>query len=174
MTWLPNTGRRPTPEIVHGTRSSTRGVVIHTIEGSDEGAISWFRNPQAGGVGAHVVIGANPPVAIQLCDLDAKCWHAAGANETTIGIEHEGKASDSKWTWVKRRTQRKLSANRTAWICWHYKLGQPRKGHNVWGHVDFPAGGHHDPGKGWPWVLYMAACRRAYRKLQASHGRKWA
>src|SRR3954453_18966374 len=147
-------------------RSKTRGVVIHTIEGSDEGAVSWFANPAAGGVGAHVVIGYSPPRAIQLCDLEAKCWHAAGANSEYIGVEHEGAASDSKARWILRRTQRKLSANRVGWICWHYGLGEPKKGVNVFGHVDFPQGGHFDPGRGWPWTLYMAACRRAYRHLK--------
>lgn len=172
--WLPNTPRHLERNIAHGKRPKTRGVVIHTIEGSDEGAISWFANPQAGGVGAHIVIGHTPPRAVQLADLDMMCWHAKGANSDTIGIEHEGRASDSRFTWIKRRTQRKLSANRTAWICWHYKLGEPRHHHNVWGHVDFPAGGHHDPGPGWPWTLYMLAARRAYRKLVKSHGKKWA
>lgn len=158
----------------HGRRTVTKGVVVHTIEGSDEGAISWFDNPDAGGVGAHLVIGYSPPRAVQLVDLDDICWHAAGANHEYIGIEHEGAASDSYFTWVKRRSQRKMSANRTAWICYHYNLGVPTKGKNVFAHADFPAGGHHDPGTGWPWRLYIAAARRAYKKLVKTNGKKWS
>jgi N-acetyl-anhydromuramyl-L-alanine amidase AmpD len=170
---VPATEWVPISRIVHGRRTYTKGVVIHTIEGSDEGATSWFRDPDAGGVGAHLVIGHTPPRAVQLCDLDALCWHAKSANSFYIGIEHEGKASDSRATWIGRRTQRVISANRVAWICWHYKLGQPTKGKNVFGHNQFPAGGHTDPGRGWPWDLYMEACRRAYTNLRATNGREW-
>lgn len=175
MIKLPNTPFRRVQAIEHGERKVTRGVVLHTIEGSDEGAVSWFANPEAGGVGAHVVVGYNPPQRWQLTDLNTLCYHAVSANSSYIGIEHEGRASDSRLTWVKRRTQRKMSANAVAWICYHYALGKPVKGRNVFGHVDFPAGGHHDPGPGfWAGGLYMAACRRAYRNLARTHGRKWS
>lgn len=172
---LPNTAFHPNPLLVHGKRATTRGVVIHTIEGTDEGAEAWFKNRQANGVGAHVIIGQEKHRTIQTCDLDAKCWHAAGANSAFIGIEHEGFAAYPKWRWLLRENRKMLraSANRTAWICWHYQLGAPSKGRNVFGHADFPAGGHHDPGKGWPWTFYMWLARRAYRNLNASGGRRW-
>lgn len=133
--------------------------------------MNWFDNPEAGGVGSQVVVGTKK--CYQLSDLNALVWHAAGANTNYIGFEHDGFSSWPRWRWLLRRTQRKMSANRTAWICYHYGLGLPRKGVNVFGHVDFPAGGHDDPGKGWPWDLYMAACRRAYRNLVKSNGKKW-
>jgi N-acetyl-anhydromuramyl-L-alanine amidase AmpD len=174
MVVLPNTRQSYESQVVHGKRARTKGVVIHTIEGTDEGAVSWFANPSAGGVGAHIVVGHAPPRVVQLCDLDAVCWHAVGANSEYIGIEHEGCAADSKVTWMRRRKQRILSANRVAYICWHYGLGTPRKGFNVFGHIDFPRGGHHDPGPGfWVGGLYMAACRRAHKNLQRSNGRRW-
>lgn len=174
MTTLPATQQHREPRIAHGVRALTKGVVIHTIEGSAAGAIAWFSNPAADGLGAHIVIGYHPPRAVQLTDLDNECWHATGANSAYIGIEHEGAAADSAAQWIRRRSQRKMSANRTAWICYHYKLGEPRKGSNVFGHVDFPEGGHHDPGKGWPWKLYMMAARRAYKNLVKSKGKSWS
>lgn len=176
MTRLPSTTFHNNPLLVHGKRLGTRGVVIHTIEGTDEGAEAWFKNRQAKGFGAHVIIGQEKNRTIQTTDLDNLVYHAAGANTYYVGIEHEGFASYSKVQWL-RKVNRKLlraSANRTAWICFHYKLGQPSKGKNVFAHADFPAGGHHDPGKGWPWIFYMMLCRRAYKNLVKSHGRRWS
>lgn len=175
MTQLPATPLHDNPLLAHGSRPYTKGVVIHTIEGSDQGAEAWFKNRQAGGVGAHVIIGQEKDRTIQTTDLDNLCWHAAGANQTHIGIEHEGYASYSKIEWLKPNNRKLLraSANRTAWICFHYDLGSPRKGKNVFGHVDFPQGGHHDPGTGWPWTFYMALCRRAYKNLVNSYGARW-
>lgn len=167
MTRLPNTAFHDNPLVAHGRRAATKGVVIHTIEGTDEGAEAWFRDRQAKGIGAQVIVGQEPGRTIQTTDLDNLCWHAAGANAEYIGIEHEGFASFPKIKWLSRANRRLLraSANRTAWICWHYKLGLPMKGRNVFGHVDFPAGGHHDPGGGFPWTFYIFLARRAYRRL---------
>jgi N-acetyl-anhydromuramyl-L-alanine amidase AmpD len=150
------------------------GVVIHTIEGTADAAESWFHNPQAGGVGAHVIMGHQG--AVQTTDLDAVCWHAPGANRTHVGIEHEGFSSYGKLEWLKKDARHMLraSANRTAWICWHYKLGKPTRYGNVFGHVDFPAGGHNDPGSGWPWTFYIYLARRAYKHLVASRGKRWS
>lgn len=168
MTRLPNTPLHNNPLLAHGHRWTTKGVVIHTIEGTDEGAEAWFRNRQAGGVGAHVIIGQEANRTIQTTDLDNVCWHAVGANHEYIGIEHEGFASYSKAKWLTKANRHMLraSANRTAWICWHYGLGTPRKGRNVFGHADFPKGGHHDPGAGWPWWFYMYLARRAYSNIK--------
>ena len=164
----------PIPRVVHGTRTRTRGVVVHTIEGSHDGAVSWFNNPGAGGCGAHVVFGTRDEVT-QLCDLNAVCWHAPGANYDCIGFEHEGYASYSRAQWLQpsRRTMLKRSANRTAWVCWKYRLGRPRRKVNVFGHVDFPAGGHHDPGTGFPWKRYMHWANVAYFVIKATNGKSW-
>lgn len=171
MTTLPKTRQDRIPLVEHGKRSSTSVVVIHTTEGAARSAINWFKNPKAGGVGAHLIVSWRN--ATQLADLDAICWHAPGANYNGIGIEHGGYASWSRSVWKLRKRQRVLSANRCAWICYHYNLGLPTHKKNVFGHKDFPAGGHHDPGDGWPWDLYIAAARRAYRHLVASNGRSW-
>lgn len=166
-TFLPNTALHNNAAIAHGKRGITRGVVIHTIEGTDEGAEAWFRNRAAGGIGAHVIIGQEKHRTIQTTDLDSICWHAVGANEQYVGIEHEGFASYRKIAWLAPNNRKLLraSANRTAWICWHYRLGVPKKGHNVFGHCDFPQGGHHDPGAGWPWSFYLFLARRAHKNL---------
>lgn len=174
MTRLPNTKFHDNPTIAHGKRSRTKGVVVHTIEGTDEGAEAWFRNRLARGVGAHVIIGQERDRTIQTTDLGNVCWHAVSANSEYIGIEHEGFARYSKRQWLSSANRKLLraSANRTAWICWHYKLGMPRRRGNVFGHADFPQGGHSDPGAGWPWTFYMYLCKRAYKRLVATG--KWS
>ncbi len=178
MTRLPNTSFRPNPFLGHGERRSTRGVVIHTIEGSDEGAESWFKSPNNPnrGEGTAVIIGTDVGEAVQLTDLDNITWHAPGCNSGWIGFEHDGFARFTRLIWLsaKRRRQLRMSANRTAWVCYHYKLGRPTKGVNVKGHVDCPGSDHTDPGKGWPWTFYIWLARRAYTNLVNSKGRTWS
>lgn len=172
VTHLPNTPFRLTPRIVHGARQRTLGVVLHTIEGTDTSAIEHFRGHSPDGVGAHVVFGRRR--VVQLADLDALCFHAVGANHKWIGFEHEGFARYSKARWLTlNRRMLRMSANRTAWVCWHYRLGLPTWGTNIKGHVDFPAGGHTDPGAGWPRAFYVWLARRAYRRITNNHG-SWA
>lgn len=173
MIVLPATTIRQNPKAAHGKRTHTDGVVIHTIEGTAAGAVSWFENPQAQGVAAHVIVGKTK--VTQITDLDNICWHCPGANSGWIGIEHEGSASMSKVQWLRKDNRKllRMSANRTAWICWRYKLGEPKRGKNVKGHGDFPAPNNHtDPGKGWPWFFYMFLCRRAYKNLKRTG--RWA
>jgi hypothetical protein len=70
--------------------------------------------------------------------------------------------------------QRKMSANRAAWVLYHYDCGAPKWGHNVVPHCAFPAGRHPGcPGPNFPRLLYMAAVKRAYRNLQLSRGKRW-
>lgn len=172
MVKLPNTTFIHVPRIEHGRRPVTLGVVIHTIEGSDDSAINFFEGTSPDGVGAHVVVGQTK--VVQLADLDQICYHAVGANRAWIGFEHEGAASYPKNKWLNKENRHLLrtSANRVAWVCWHYSLGTPKHHKNVKGHVDFPEGGHTDPGKGWPWWFYMYLCRRAYNNLKKKG--KWA
>ena len=173
---VPATRFHGNPLVAHGRRWQTKGVVIHTIEGTDEGAEDWFRSRRARGYGAHLIIGTEPTHTTQITDLDNRCHHATGktrsgiyANDSLIGIEHEGFARWPKWKWLQKRSMLRRSARRTAWICWHYKLGRPRHGVNVWGHAEIHPRyslGHQDPGKGWPWLFYMALCRSSYARLR--------
>lgn len=173
MSRLPNTPYRYASKIDHGPRSHTLGVVIHDIEGSASGAEQYFRGGGSSGVGAQVIIGATS--VVQLVPLENKCWHAMAANSGWIGFEHEGYSSDSRAKWTRRRKQRILSANRTAYVCWKFKLGEPKWGHNVRSHASGGAawGNHGDPGPGFPVDLYMAACVRAYKNLVRSNGKSW-
>lgn len=174
MRRLPNTPLDRIRRIEHGKRRRTRGVVIHVIDGTASSARWWFKDPRNNDrVGAHLIIGLKS--AIQVADLDAVCFHARGANSDWIGFEHEGLGGQSAARWSARRTQRKVSANRAAWVCYHYGLGTPTWGKNIRPHASFPAGGHPGcPGKHFPKRLYIMAARRAYKNLVKSKGRTWA
>lgn len=181
MTQVPNTEQYPITRITHGTRTKTKGVVIHVMAGTLAGTLAWWKDKGHEADGAHLCIGLNK--AVQTADLDAVCWHAPGdnfkipgtqdGNHEFIGIEHEGGGRDDRRTWLKRRKQRVLSANRCGWICYHYKLGKPQWNVNVTHHSDFPAGGHPCPGPGFPDQLYIEAAQRAYANLFASKGKRW-
>ena len=90
-------------------------LVMHYTAGPTlDGAVTWFRNPQAK-ASAHVVIDRNGDV-VQMVDFNRKAWHAGksewghleGINAYSIGIElvNAGKLSrrsDGNWVnWSKK------------------------------------------------------------------------
>jgi N-acetyl-anhydromuramyl-L-alanine amidase AmpD len=142
------------------------------MDGTMSGTLSWWGR-RGNRVGAHLCIGKSGTV-VQTADLDQVCYHVPGGNTYWVGIEHEGWGGQSKATWLARRKQRVVSANRTAWICYHYGLGQPTWGRNIRKHSDFGTTHPHCPGRNFPKALYQAAARRAYRNLVKSKGRSWS
>lgn len=178
---IPATRQHRIHRIEHGHRSVTRGVVVHVMAGTLAGTLAWWTEEGHEPDGAHLCIGLKE--AVQTADLNAVCWHAPGdnshmagaqdGNHQWIGIEHEGQGSDSRKTWIGRRKQRIMSANRCAWVLYHAELGAPQWNVNVAHHSDFPAGGHPCPGSGFPSDLYIAAAQRAYANLVRSKGKRW-
>ncbi len=88
--WYPAATRRPGPAWkTSGSRSSTRAVVYHSVEGSLASALnvlngaresSWhLTNPKTGKMLQHYPIGK-------------LCWHAKGGNSWSPGVENEGRA----------------------------------------------------------------------------------
>jgi len=73
--------------------NSASAVILHTIEGSYAGAISWFKNPSAQ-VSAHYVLRKSDGQITQMVREYHQSWHAAYHNYYTIGLEHDGYASD--------------------------------------------------------------------------------
>lgn len=158
--WLPNTERQYYPELDHGERASTKGVVIHVNDGTYNGTLSWFHKD--GGVGAHLEIGRDH--VVQLVPLNRKCWHAVNANTNTIGFEHAGMGKQSRADWLHSGHELAFSANRAAWVLHEYGLGRPRRGRNVFAHSDGGAawGAHDCPGPHFPWDVWMGMCLDAY------------
>ncbi|MBI3272783.1 MAG: N-acetylmuramoyl-L-alanine amidase [Planctomycetes bacterium] len=134
-------------------------VVIHDIEGSAAGAISWFQN-SAASASAHYVIGYDGALTQMVADKDI-AWHAGNwtYNSKSIGIEHAGYASSGGYT----EAEYAKSAALVRWICDTY--GIPKDRHHIIGHQEVPdpdgsgyggAGHHTDPGPHWNWTHFMA------------------
>ena len=143
------------------SRSSATKVVIHTVQGSYSGAISWFQN-SAAQVSAHYTVRSSDGQITQSVDEEDVAWHAGhwDTNKASIGIEHEGYVEDpAKWYTDSLYRQ---SAALTADICNRY--GIPKDRSHVIGHFEVPgcssggggSGCHTDPGSGWDWDYYMS------------------
>jgi len=126
-------------------------VVIHTVQGSYAGAISWFQNSQSN-VSAHYVVRRSDGAITQMLKNEDMGWHAGVRtyNQRSIGIEHEGWVSDSN-----NYTQAMLqaSADLTRWLC--DTLGIPKDRQHIVGHSEIPGATHGDPGRYFPWSQYM-------------------
>ena len=136
-------------------------VVIHTMEGSYSGSISWFQNPAAG-ASAHYMIRSSDGEITQMVDEEDVGWHAGDwtTNARSVGIEHEGYVSDPD-TWYTDAMY-KASAALTRDIA--DRNGVPLDRDHIIGHNEVPGcsnpggGGvncHTDPGSGWDWDLFM-------------------
>lgn len=159
--YLSGVEKRPIRQIVHGSRPNPKYIVLHTMESEDiSGVESWFRDPRARGVGAHFGVGKRGRT-VQWADTRSLVYHAAGANTYGIGVEQAGSASYSRARWLLRLGQRRAVAKLIARLCKHHGLGRPSR-HNVRPHSDFPLGGHHDPGKGYPLDRVIALARIYY------------
>ncbi len=134
-----------------GYTRSIRYIVIHTIEGSATGALSWFRNSSSN-VSAHYVIGYSGRIWQCVKDNDI-AWHVGRMNANAIGLEHEGWAYRNYWT----DAQYRASAALTRWLCLRY--GVPMDRSHIVGHVELPYQTHTDPGPYFNWNYYMSLVR---------------
>lgn len=140
----------------YSTVSYNRGithVIIHTVEGSYQGCISWFKNPAAK-VSAHYVVAYSGAITQMVKDKD-RAWHAGSSyyNEHSIGIEHEGYASKNYWT----DAQYKKSAALTRWICLTYGIPMTRQ--RILGHNEVSSY-KSDPGSYFNWNYYMSLVKQ--------------
>ena len=133
------------------TSGDVQYVIVHTAEGSYNGTISWFNNCSAQ-VSAHYVVSESGQIT-QMVREDDIGWHVSCWNGETIGIEHEGYASNS----THEDAMYQASANLTADILADWNLPADRS--VVMGHVEIDPGcnpnSHWDPGPGWDWDYYM-------------------
>lgn len=126
-------------------------VIVHVVQGSYNGCISWFQNPSAR-VSAHHVIRSSDGEVTQMVRHKDIAWHAGNwwYNCRSIGIEHEGWVNDPKWfTYAMYYSSAALVRH----IC--RAQGIPRTRERILGHVEVPGATHTDPGPHWNWDLYM-------------------
>lgn len=149
-----NSANRPTDLAIND-------VVIHDIEGTAQGALTWFHNPSSY-VSAHYIVDTNGVVyqVVREKDVayDAGNWWY---NEHSIGIEHSGYDA-SGYAWYNA-TEYLASAKLTAYLLKKYHIPLDR-GHIV-AHGTIPAPtlasspNHVDPGPYWLWDYYFGLIR---------------
>lgn len=161
----PYVSSRPASPSNYSVSSISRGinwVVIHTIEGSYEGGISWFQNPAARS-SSHYIVSHGGSIAQLVADKNI-AWHCGNSyyNGHSIGIEHEGYAGRNTWT----DAQYRASAALTRWACLAY--GVPMDRSHIIGHNEVPdpdgtgfggASNHTDPGPYFNWSYYISLVR---------------
>jgi len=159
-----------------GRRGSIQYVVIHTMQGSYAGSISWFQNPAAQ-ASAHYNIRSSDGEVTQMVRESDTAWHAGNSfiNNRSIGIEHEGYVADpARWYTTAMYVS---SARLTRALCDKYRIPIDRQ--HIIGHYQVPtsgtgapcgvtatncggAGRHTDPGNGgtqWDWDRFMNLVR---------------
>lgn len=177
--WIPADPANYTPSDRPDNGLTVRWVVIHDIEGTAAGAISWFQNPNAQ-ASAHYIVdydGSVYPNPVQMVRDEDIAWHAGNwaYNQRSIGIEHSGYAGQDLYTEWEYHTSAKL----TAWLLRTYGVppthpsgiapADPTSGSGIIGHDQVPdpndpskggGSGHHtDPGPYWNWTHYMDLVR---------------
>lgn len=156
------------PGLTHGAMTPVR-VVLHDTESHDEKGIGdmkgvvdfWLRGPDK--LGAHFIVDAEGNIA-QCGEPTELMFHTLDANTGSVGIEQIGFANFTRQAWLSRPDQLMKVAKLLAWLNDEYHI--PLRHSTVNGvstHADqtiahHVAGGHTDPGKGYPFdeVLAMA------------------
>jgi N-acetyl-anhydromuramyl-L-alanine amidase AmpD len=138
-------------------------IVLHTIQGSYESAISWFKNPRSD-VSAHYIVGDEPGEFTKMVRTKDVAWTGgdAGYNARGLHIEMEGYSGNGFSDQMYENV-----AELVEFLCENYDI--PKRGPNfriapcdaaagqggIIGHVHIPgpncnsrggSGGHTDPG----------------------------
>ncbi|MEU5716899.1 peptidoglycan-binding protein [Streptomyces sp. NPDC020403] len=132
-----------------GRTATVDKVVIHVMQGSYAGTISWFQNATSQ-VSSHYVVRSSDGEVTQMVRDKDTAYHARSANASSLGIEHEGFIDDPSWF---TDTMYRSSAALTAHLCDRY--GIPKDRLHIIGHSEAPGNDHTDPGAHWNWTTYM-------------------
>lgn len=155
-------------------RGPIRLIVIHSMEsqekpGTAKSVAKWFSGATAPQSSAHVCVDSKTSVVV-VADSDI-AWAAPGANNDGLHVELAGKASQSREEWLDPYSRGVLNqaAIVVAQWCRTYQIpvrtltpdqvaGGKAKG--ICGHIDvtraFPdKGSHTDPGKNFPWDVFI-------------------
>ena len=127
-------------------------VVIHTVQGSYSGCISWFQNSSAN-VSAHYVVKSSDGQVTQMVWEEDVGWHAGNwsYNLASVGIEHEGYVDQPDTYYTSAMYEG--SAELTADIVERNGISLDRS--HIIAHSEVPSATHTDPGSGWDWDRYM-------------------
>ena len=165
-------------------------IVIHDTEGGWDGSVATLQND--GGKSVHYIVDADGSRVGQFRPETDTTWHAGNYyyNETSVGIEHVGVASDPAGysDGLYAKSQELVKSIRTRWnvpldrahIVGHYQVpngnniseSSPACSDTLDACETSPnyggAGNHRDPGYHWMWCQYMehlggeCTCNDAY------------
>lgn len=157
----------------HGVHVPLR-IVLHSTESHDrpgnsdiEGVLIYLEGtPEL--LGVHLCVDEEGRSG-QGLPFACIAYHCGGLNTGSIGIEMIGFARFSLRKWYGRRRQLKKVAKWIAYLSLRFDIPIKRSvEHGVCLHRDVPAGGHWDPGYGFPTRRVMrwarAEKRRALRR----------
>jgi N-acetyl-anhydromuramyl-L-alanine amidase AmpD len=127
----------------HGTPITL--AVLHDMEGSYAGSVSWLCNPEAE-ASAHICLKGDGSEATQLVPYAKKAWACEAFNAPSLNLEMEGFASKGYLSHELRVAARIIAF-------WCHTYGIParlsdgsRPGIAVHQDLGAAGGGHHDPG----------------------------
>lgn len=152
----------PAPGCIHPRNPQVRldTIVIHTMEGSFQGTISWFQNPDRKVLTCvHYLVSKEGDVC-QMVPDHKKCYHAGFYNDRSIGIELEGRADESA---NLPAAELDAAAKVVAVLCLKYRI--PIDRYHIIGHNEVPGATHYDPGNGFPWDEFMERVRSWARRV---------
>ncbi|GAA1234496.1 hypothetical protein GCM10009676_17760 [Prauserella halophila] len=135
------------------TRSSVSAVVIHTTQGSYRGAINHMAGENY--AAAHYVVRSSDGHITQMVRENRISWHANGANDYSVGIEHEGWVSEPGQFYTAELYRE--SAKLVQHLCSGW--GIPKDRDHIIAHSEAPGATHTDPGSGWDWDYFMKLVR---------------
>ena len=144
--WLP----AATANYSSGRSAEISQVVIHVTQGSYEGSLAWFQNPEAQVSSHYVVRSSDGEVTQMVRDADT-AFHAREGNASGLGIEHEGYVDDPSWF---TDAMYRSSAALTKHLCDTH--GIPKDREHIVGHSEVPGNDHTDPGEHWDWDTYLS------------------
>jgi hypothetical protein len=143
-------------------------VIIHDIEGSAEGCLSWFQNPQARATSHYVVDSMGR--AYQMVKEHDVAWHAGNrdVNQRSVGIENNGYAYRPGFF---NTNEYEGLAKLVRDITIRHQI--PRDREHIIGHNEVPnpsrpgsfggGSGHTDPGPYWNWDSFMTLVKQDAR-----------
>jgi hypothetical protein len=155
-----------------GANLPIRRIVIHDMEWAEkpttaEDCATMFAGADSPRASCHFMVDSNS--VVQGVELDQVAWHAP-PNTGSVGIEHAGRAGQSRGQWLDAYGKDMLwrSAALTSWLCTTLALParwltvrQLRAGERgLCTHADVSAAWHQtdhtDPGPGFPKDYYLA------------------
>lgn len=136
-----------------------RQIVIHDIEGTHDGAVSVFQNPNKW-ASAHYIVRADGRVT-QMVETKNEAFHAGNktVNMHSIGIEHEGYAIKGDAGWYTE-PEYESSAALVKHLAAKYSIPLDRE--HIIGHDEVPSvldtkvQDHWDAGPFWDWNHFMS------------------